>query len=849
MVEEHDRQNNPQLPEIAQTMRRLIIIVPIVLVLVLTALVVVAMLIPKSVYKAQAETAAEAALGRDISLAGDVGLGFFPRISARIEDVSVANPEGFDGEHMIRAGALRASVKWMPLLTGRVEVREVALIDADIRLQKLADGRANWEFASSEPAEAPTPGDEGASLNAGIDQARVVNASVTYSDATTDQAYALTELNAEASVRDLALPLTASGNGKLDGERFAIDITLETPERLLGGSPANAELRLDTDMAAIRYDGNITLGDQPVLAGDFSASIPDIAALAARAALDPASLPVNLAPLGSASLRGSLDGPVETLVIAFEEAAIDGETLDMAYNGSVTLGEVPALAGSLDLSVRDMAATLRALGLDNPQAAALEASNLTFKGKADGPLDALALSGMDFDLIGPLITATYDGALTLGTDGRINGSLAASSQNLRGLLEAAGTVLEPGETLKTFSLTGRTEGSLSQIAINDMTLSLDEATGTGNLVLDMTGARPKLTGALSTGPLDLTPFMGPPPPDQPQGWSDTPLALEGLRAADADISLKSERLKIDKVVLEDADVGVNLANGDLDATINNVTTFGGRWGGVMSIDARQASPRVNMSLTGNSILIENLLQTLTGTDRVAGLGQFALDISSEGDSINDIMNALDGTLSADLANGAIKGINLAQLFRTTGNLRESLTSGSFSLGLSPGAETDFTSFVTRLNIRDGVASIETMNMVNPVLGARGLGTIGLGDQTLNMGLQFAADRAGQGNLSDVQLNGLGIPLKITGSWTSPRIVPDTQVLTQALVGGQVNRLQDAAGGILSGVLGGSQSAPTGEDGGEGTEAEPAAPTPEERVEDAAREALGGLFGRNRERDE
>lgn len=843
-------------------MRRLILIVPAILVLLVAAVAVAAMLVPKAVYKAQAEAAAEAALGRDIALNGDVGLGFFPRISARIEDVSVANPEGFEDEHMIRAGALRASVKWMPLLTGRVEVQEVALIDADIRLQKLADGRANWEFPAGDTAAGPAPESETASLNAGVDKARVVNTSILYSDAASGQAFALTDLNAEASVRDLARPLTVSGNGNFDGDRFAVEITLETPESLLGGLPANVKLTLDTAFAEVRYDGAVTLGDDPVLAGSFAASLPDLAALARKADMDPAALPVNLAVLGSANLRGTLDGPVETLAIDFDEAVIEGQGIDMAYRGNVTLGTVPTLAGTLDLAVRDAEATISALGLDVPQAAALDAATITLKASASGAAYALSLAGIDFDLAGPLVMATYDGALTLGADGRIDGDLAASSGNLRSLLEALGTVLEPGDTLKAFSFTGRAEGSLSRIAVNGINFSLDDIAGSGDVALDLTGARPKLTGALSTGPLDLTPFMGPPPPEQPQGWSKTPLALEGLKAADADIALKSERLRIDKVVLEDADITAKLVNGNLSANINNVTTFGGRWAGVLSVDAGQTTPRLDMSLTGNSILIETLMQTLTGTDRLAGLGEFSLDVSSEGASIHDMMNALDGTVSADLANGALKGINLAQLFRTTGNLRESLASGSFSLGLSPGAETDFTSFVTRLNIRDGVASIEAMNMVNPVLGARGLGTIGLGDQTLNMGLQFAADRTGQGNLSDVQLNGLGIPLKITGSWTSPRIVPDTQALTQALVGGQVNRLQDAArgqlgsalggtaGDILSGVLGGgSQTAPADPADVEDPEAAPAEPTPEDRVEEAAREALGGLFGRRRERDE
>ncbi|MEM8636127.1 MAG: AsmA-like C-terminal region-containing protein, partial [Pseudomonadota bacterium] len=214
-------------------------------------------------------------------------------------------------------------------------------------------------------------------------------------------------------------------------------------------------------------------------------------------------------------------------------------------------------------------------------------------------------------------------------------------------------------------------------------------------------------------------------------------------------------------------------------------------------------------------------------------------------SIHDIMNNMDGELSADLADGALKGFNLGQLFRTTGNLREALTSGNLNLGISPNDQTDFASFDTLLSITDGVADVRALDLVNSALSARGDGTIDLGAQTLNMGLQFAADTTGQGQLSDVQLNGLPIPLRIAGSWTSPSIAPDTGALTQALAGQQIDRLTESlggdVGGALSGILGNQNG---GSDDSADDENGDAAQTPEEAIEDAARNALGGLFRRD-----
>ncbi|MEO0884112.1 MAG: AsmA family protein [Pseudomonadota bacterium] len=752
-------------------MRRLILIIPALFLLVIVAAVTIALITPESVYRNQIQTSAEAALGREVALDGPLGLSFFPRIAASVSDVSVANPEGFDGAHMIEAGELRASVKWGPLLTGRVQIQELALIDATIGLQRLADGSTNWEFAGTEdvPAEtdpdAPAPPQE---INAGFDQARIVNTTLTYSDAVSGDTIELSDFNLEAEASSLSSPLRLRSDGLFDGQPFDIQLVLETPNALLGGEEASAELVLATDVIDMAYNGGLVFGETQSVEGLFDVTVPNIAALADYAGLDAASVPVPLQPIGRFKAQGEVSGAPDTLSITFTELATTSDDL----------------------------------------------------------------------------TTSFVGGVSLGGDGAVDGTLSINSDNLRGLLEALAVELTPGDTLRNFSVTGKTQGTFQNIAIEDLSFALDDTTADGRIGVDLSTARPKLTGALTTSALDLTPFLGPAPEDQPAGWSKTPLALDSLTAADADLTLKSPSIKIDQITLTDTDVQAVLTNGRLSTNINQVDTFGGRWAGTLGVNAASAVPSLSMDLTGSSILMEELMRTLAGSDRLGGTGQFSLNISSAGASIHDIMNALDGELSANLADGALKGVNLGQLFRTTGNLRESLTSGSLNLGISAADQTDFASFDTLLSITDGVARIRAMDLINSALSAHGSGTIDLGAQTLNMGLQFAADTTGQGQLSDIQLNGMAIPLKITGTWTSPSIAPDTQVLTRALAGQQIDRLTDSlggeVGGALSGILGGAGLTDNGSEEDEDEDQQ----TPEEALEDAARDALGGLFRRD-----
>ncbi|MEO1406699.1 MAG: AsmA family protein, partial [Pseudomonadota bacterium] len=715
-------------------MRRLLILLPAVFLLAIIVAVAVALLTPKSVYRGQIQSAAESALGREVTLEGPIGLSFFPRIAASVSDVTVANPEGFDRDHMIEAGELRASVKWVPLLTGRVQVQELALVDADIALQRLEDGRTNWVFANPDavPETDPdVPAPEGGEINAGFDQARVVNTTLTFKDALSGEAFEIKDFNLEARAESFSSRLELKSSGLFDGDLFGINLDLTTPNALISGEAAEAALVFTTDYAGIAYDGSVTLGEAQTAEGDFSVSVPDLTALAVNAGLDPAALPVPLDVIGSLEAAGSLSGALSALAIRFDELATDSDDLRVSFAGEVGLGG----------------------------------------------------------------------------DGAVDGDLSITSDDLRALLTALAIELTPGDTLRNFSLSGRTTGTFQNVSIEDFSLAFDDTTADGRIGADLSGARPKLTGTLATSALDLTPFMGPAPDNQPPGWSKTPLALDSLTAADADISITSPSIKIDKVTLQDADIRAQLNNGQLTADIAQLTTFGGRWSGTLGVNAARSVPSLSMALTGDSILMEELMQTLAGLDRLSGNGQFSLDITSAGASIYDIMNDLDGELSANLVDGALKGFNLGQLFRTTGNLRETLASGNLSLGISPSDQTDFASFDTLLSIRDGVADIRALDLINSAVSASGDGIINLGEQTLNMGLQFAADTSGAGQLSDIQLNGLPIPLRVSGSWTSPSIVPDTRALTQALAGQQIDRLTDSlggeVGGALSGILGGS----------------------------------------------
>jgi len=759
-------------------MKRVLLIVSGIAALLIIAAFSVPFFIPKSVYKNQIENAATNALQRDVTLAGDVKISVFPRISASVERVSVANPDGFATPNMIEAGALRGSVKWMPLLSRRVDVQEIAFVDADVFLQRKADGNTNWEFASSKEASPPPEGTNG-SFDAGIESAILKNASLTFQDDQSGETYKLSELDLEASLRGMDQPLSATASGRFQEQAFTIDIWLDAPEALTRNLPAQARLDLASDLANIKYDGSVQLGDAPSLNGTFETVVADLAALTQQFELD-----------------------------------------------------VPARS---------------ALG------------RLQVAGKASGALDSPSLTELKLTHDSDLLSASYEGSVSLNGDGTVAGTLSIASDRMRDLLSAAAIELAPGDTLQTFAVSGTANGTFKSVMVNNLNLSLDALRGTGQAGIDVSATTPRMIGDLSVPALDLTPFMGEPDPEKTnqgiQPWSDETLELSGLKSVNANLSLEVGSLTIGDVELTDAVMDVDLTDGLLTADLSQFKAFSGLWLGKLTVDARPATPKVGFDMQGQNVAIANLLGTLAGFDSLTGTGQFKVSAQSSGTSIDAIMQAIDGEVSTSLSDGVVKGLNVPALVRSASSLKQAIATGSiqelnFGEALSQNAETDFSSFNTVLKVNDGVANVDVMKLLSPILGVDGTGQINLAGQSMDLRLATSVDKSAQGQGSVVQLNGIPVPIRISGAWTNPKVTPDLSGVSSALkaeLGSRVleelgvsnsagsGRTEDVIGGLL-GIKKPDPEAPTDD-----------APA-ETSAEDVAIKALGGLLNNRKKKE-
>ena len=456
----------------------------------------------------------------------------------------------------------------------------------------------------------------------------------------------------------------------------------------------------------------------------------------------------------------------------------------------------------LAIAARDIDVDAEAAAPDAPLSVAASGALNGAPVALSGTLDSLAAvlagaeAGLTLDVEAAGARLRYDGAFTAaGTT--LAGALDAAAPDLAALAALGGVALDPpvaGAALRADVAFGDDR----VLRLDGLTASAGEIAAAGAATLDLSGARPRLTADLDLGNADLTPFLaGPgggdggaaedPGAGAGGGWSTAPIDLAGLRAADADVTLRADRLDLGQGALTDMALHAVLQDGALALDIARLSLFGGALTGRVSATAGDPQ-RVAAALDLAGVQLRPILSRFAGVDRLTGTGALTADLTAAGPHLDAMMRSLSGAASVRLTDGALLGLNVAGMVRQA-------TGGGAAGGPQ---RTDFAEIAASFAVSGGVARNDDLIFLGPLLRAEGAGTIDIGRQTLDYRLTPRAvlTLEGQGGRADHQ--GLAVPLVIRGPWAGPSIRPDLA----AAVG---NVLQDPAGAARSLGAAGAQA--------------------------------------------
>ncbi len=320
-----------------------------------------------------------------------------------------------------------------------------------------------------------------------------------------------------------------------------------------------------------------------------------------------------------------------------------------------------------------------------------------------------------------------------------------------------------------------TASGAGALALRDMTLRLDHNTLTGGADVSLGGARPKIVAALSAGALDLSAAAsegGGTAPGAavaaPTGWSRAPIDVSGLQAVDAEVALAAASIDLGMATLGRTDLRIRLEQGRAVTDIRGMEAYGGNVTGAFILNSRGGlSTRADLEAKG--VRLKPLLGELAGWDRLETTGDVSVNLLGVGNSVDALMNSWEGAGEIRFGPGALAGLDLVGMLR---NLDASY--------VGDGVKTIFDSIGATFTVKNGVVTNADLTFLSPLLTATGKGRIGLGGRTLDY------------RLEPKLLNGVRVPVLITGTWADPKFRLDLEALAKERLDAEAEKVKAKA---------------------------------------------------------
>ncbi len=334
-----------------------------------------------------------------------------------------------------------------------------------------------------------------------------------------------------------------------------------------------------------------------------------------------------------------------------------------------------------------------------------------------------------------------------------------------------------------FQIAGNAECSASYCRFANSSLSLDSIAAKGTVGVSWGESIPQIDLNLATDKLDLNVFLPPQElhahyfspvaeafaKEKETGWSDTAIDLSGLRAVNANVKISAKEILVHSLTIGKTTLDAKLHHGRLYATVADAEFYEGTAGISVDLDVTSETLALHETWTLRGVQAAPFFKDAFGSDRVSGSISAQMDGNSAGKSQMELISNLSGTGNLAIADGAIKGFNIANMARNIQSAFKNVDAGE--------QKTDFAELAGTFNIGKGIVSNNDLRMKAPLLRVAGAGTINLPLKAVSYRLvpQIVETAQGQGGK---EKQGIAVPIIVSGSLENPTFQPDVAGIAQ-----------------------------------------------------------------------
>lgn len=316
----------------------------------------------------------------------------------------------------------------------------------------------------------------------------------------------------------------------------------------------------------------------------------------------------------------------------------------------------------------------------------------------------------------------------------------------------------------------------SDIALRNAALTVGATSVKGDLAVALGGARPNITGTLTSDKLDLTPLAG--GGKKVKGgplFSHDPLPLDQLGAVNADMTVRVGALTYGKVQLADLKLPIKLQNSVLSVPLS-VSYRGTPIN--LAVTANGGTHSVGLDMRTSGVDFGKLLEDLDVTNMLAAKADIAAKLSGSGRSMHDIAASANGLTNFALGEGTINSRMFA------------LVSNDLAKAVIPNGSSSNTARLTcalsAFSFQRGVGTSKALAIETDSLITTGSGTVNLGTEQLDLLLKPKPKQASFASLA--------FPIRVSGPLNAPSAGIDRE--------GAVVGIATAVGGVaLTGGVG------------------------------------------------
>ena len=402
---------------------------------------------------------------------------------------------------------------------------------------------------------------------------------------------------------------------------------------------------------------------------------------------------------------------------------------------------------------------------------------------------ALSLSGAQGAADQPTLAGTLEGTLKARLDQGLQ--LVEVSDAVLAARLSGDSLPRPQMNLKIAGF-ARAELDKQTITLSNLVMGADDALLSGSGAVHL-GAVPKVELDLKGEKLDLDAWLGQAAPAKAAAAPAAPATggdkgaapaakalstmepdLAALKTADLAGRLQLGSLRLKGLDLSAVDLQLALAGGQLSLKQFSAAVAGGQVTASGVLDARQQPARYQVHKRVQGVDVRPLLQTLAQNDRLEGKGDLEVQVQGTGLSEQALRSQMQGKLSLRLSDGALHGINLAEMIREA---RATLT-GKGADQVKEARKTDFSALTANFQIANGVARSDDIQLLAPALRVKGQGQTALVPETLDFLFltSVVESSKGQGGKSVDELKDVTIPVRIGGHWQAPSYRLDVKEL-------------------------------------------------------------------------